>query len=119
MLLPLPIDPFIPQVLDTLRATGALVLVAEPGAGKTTRVPPAIIQSNLLGGQNKKLVMLQPRRVAARAAAARIADEQKWSLGNEVGYQIRFEKRLTDATRLRVLTEGILTRQLFADPFLE
>ncbi|HQY89810.1 MAG TPA: helicase-related protein, partial [Tepidisphaeraceae bacterium] len=124
MLLPLPIDPFIPQVLETLRASGALVLVAEPGAGKTTRVPPAIIRSNLLDSAdqnrpNQKLVMLQPRRVAARAAAARIADEQKWSLGNEVGYQIRFEKRLTDATRLRVLTEGILTRQLVADPFLE
>ena len=63
--------------------------------------------------------MLQPRRVAARATAARIADEQNWSLGDEVGYQVRFERRISAATRLRIQTEGILNRQLLADPFLE
>src|SRR5205823_14032179 len=65
------------------------------------------------------LVMLQPRRVAARAAAERIADENGWSLGREVGYHVRFDRKLTDQTRLRVVTEGILTRQLLDDPFLE
>ena len=63
--------------------------------------------------------MLQPRRVAARAAAARIADEQGWTLGAEVGYQIRLERRFSRNTRLRFVTEGVLTRQLLADPFLE
>ena len=65
------------------------------------------------------MIVLQPRRVAARAAAARIADEQGWALGEEVGYQVRFERRFSPKTRLRFLTEGILTRQLLADPFLE
>ena len=63
--------------------------------------------------------MLQPRRVAARAAANRIGEENGWEIGNEVGYQIRFEKRIGPRTRLRVLTEGVLTRQLLDDPFLE
>src|SRR2546430_10602713 len=64
----------------------------------------------------RSLVMLQPRRVAARAAAQRIADENGWALGSEVGYQVRFEKRIGPETRIRVLTEGILTRQLQDDP---
>lgn len=115
----LPIDEQIPQILDELRKHRALVLVAEPGAGKTTRVPPAIINSGMLSGAQRKLVMLQPRRIAARAAAARIADENNWTLGQEVGYQVRFEKRMTDATPLRVMTEGILTRQLLDDPSLD
>src|SRR5262249_13363257 len=63
--------------------------------------------------------VLQPRRIAARAAARRVADERGWSLGDQVGYQVRFERRYTEATRLRFVTEGILTRQLLADPFLE
>lgn len=116
---PLPIDEHLPRVIEALRAARVCVLVAEPGAGKTTRVPPAILESGLMRSPNDRLVMLQPRRIAARAAAARIASERGWSLGNEVGYHIRFEKRLTDATRLRVLTEGLFTRQIVADPFLD
>ena len=93
--------------------------MAPPGSGKTTRVPPAILQSGLLPAEHPAVIVLQPRRVAARAAAARIAEEQGWTLGDEVGYQVRFERRFTPQTRLRFLTEGILTRQLLADPFLE
>jgi ATP-dependent helicase HrpB len=115
---PLPIDEYLPQITQSLRDSGALVLVAEPGAGKTTRVPPAILRSGLLGGQHPNVVMLQPRRIATRAAAERIAAENDWSVGNEVGYQVRFENRITARTRLRIITEAILTRQLLDDPSL-
>lgn len=115
----LPIDSFLPTITSTLAARGVLVLVAEPGAGKTTRVPPAILRTGLLSKEHPQLVMLQPRRVAARAAAARIAFETGTTLGNEVGYHVRFDKKLSDQTALRVLTEGILTRQLVSDPFLD
>ncbi|CAN5703582.1 ATP-dependent helicase HrpB [soil metagenome] len=117
---PLPIDPSIPEIVAQLRAQRTLVLVAEPGAGKTTRVPPAILAAgDLLSPKHPNLVMLQPRRVAARAAAERIADENRWTLGQQVGYHVRFDRKLTRDTRLRVVTEGILTRQLLDDPFLE
>jgi ATP-dependent helicase HrpB len=116
---PLPIDADLPRIAQLLRQSRSLVIVAEPGAGKTTRVPPAILRANLLSAEHPNLVMLQPRRVAARASSNRIAEENGWKLGNEVGYHIRFEKRIGPATRLRVLTEGILTRQLLSDPFLE
>jgi ATP-dependent helicase HrpB len=118
-MVPLPIDSHLPEITSRLREARALVLVAEPGAGKTTRVPPAILRANLLSREHPNVVMLQPRRVAARAAAARIAEENGWDLGKEVGYHVRFERRISAATRLRVLTEGILTRQLLDDPFLE
>jgi len=116
---PLPIDSALPELIAAVRSARAAVLVAPPGAGKTTRVPPAILQAGLLDRQHPNLIMLQPRRVAARAAAVRIADEHHWQVGHEVGYQIRFERVMTDQTRLRVVTEGILTRQLVDDPFLE
>lgn len=116
--LSLPIDPFLPEVTRSLAANPNLVLVAEPGAGKTTRVPPAIIHAGLLSDPHPALVMLQPRRVAARAAAERIAEEQHWTCGQEVGYHVRFERRITSTTRIRVLTEAILSRQLLSDPEL-
>lgn len=116
---PLPIDSHLPRIIAALRAARALVLVAEPGAGKTTRVPPAILAAGLLDKDHPNLVMLQPRRVAARAAAARIAEENGWELGRQVGYHVRFDRRIGPHTRLRVLTEGILTRQLLDDPFLD
>ena len=115
----LPIDAVIPDVLAKLRERRALVLVAEPGAGKTTRVPPAIVKHELLARDHPNVVLLQPRRVAARAAAARIAEENGWELGREVGYQVRFERKISAATRLHVMTEGILSRQLLDDPILE
>ena len=116
---PLPIDPFLPEILDLVRDRRALVLVAPPGAGKTTRVPVALVRAGLLSADHPSLVMLQPRRVAARAAASRIAEENGWALGGRVGYQIRFEKRVGPETRIKVVTEGILNRQLVNDPFLE
>lgn len=116
---PLPIDPVIPELLDHLRRRRAVVLVAPPGAGKSTRVPPALLAPGLLLAENPAVVVLQPRRVAARAVAARIAVERGWELGNQVGYHVRFDRRVGPRTRLRVLTEGVLTRQLLADPFLD
>lgn len=113
---PLPIDEHLAEVVSVLRRGQNLVLVAEPGAGKTTRVAPAILQSGLLGDQS--IVMLQPRRVAARASAERIAEERGWRVGEEVGYQVRYERRIGPRTRLRVLTEAILSRQLLSDPEL-
>jgi ATP-dependent helicase HrpB len=118
-MLPLPIDDVLPGLLQALRTHEALVLVAPPGAGKTTRVPPAIIRENILPNDAPNLIMLQPRRVAARASAERIAAEQSWTLGNEVGYHIRFDKRYAPHTRIRVLTEAILTRMLLADASLD
>ena len=88
------------------------MLVAAPGAGKTTRVPPA------LAGDGPVLV-LQPRRAAARALARRVADEQGWTLGREVGWHVRFEPRFSRETRVLFATEGILTARLQQDPLLE
>src|SRR5207249_2649224 len=116
---PLPIDAYLPEIIARLREARAIVIVAEPGAGKTTRVPPAILEANLLSSNHPNLVMLQPRRIAARAAAARIAEERGWNIGDQVGYHVRFDRKIGPRTRLRVLTEGILTRQLVDDPFLE
>ena len=90
----LPIDSSLPADIERL-AGRSLVLVAPPGSGKTTRVPPAILRSGLLSDEYPSVIVLQPRRVAARSSAARIADEQGWTLGEEVGYQIRFERRLS------------------------
>src|SRR5258706_16263040 len=103
-MVPLPIDDSLPEIVARLRESRSLVLVAPPGAGKTTRVPPAILRANLLSAEHPNLVMLQPRRVAARTVAARIADENHWRLGNEVGYHVRFDRMLSSQTRLRVLT---------------
>lgn len=118
-MIPLPIDSHLPRLVELARASRGLVLVAEPGAGKTTRLPPALLRGGVCGADHPNIVMLQPRRVAARAAAQRIAEENGWELGREVGYHVRFDRKLGPDTRLRVLTEGILTRQLLDDPFLE
>ena len=116
---PLPIDRSLPEIVAAVRGSRAAVVVAPPGAGKTTRVPPALLAAGVLSPQHPTLVMLQPRRVAARAAAQRIAEENGWDVGGRVGYQVRFERVVGPSTRLRVVTEGILTRQLLDDPFLE
>jgi len=117
-MIPLPIDPSLPAIVEALRVHRAVVVVAPPGAGKSTRVPPALLVSGLLATEHPAVVLLQPRRVAARATAARIADEQGWTLGRQVGFQVRFERRVTAKTRLRVQTEGVLLRQLLSDPLL-
>ncbi len=108
---PLPIDEHVGAIRDALARTRAVVLVASPGAGKTTRVPPALVDAG-------PVILLQPRRVAARAVARRIAEERGWTLGREVGWQIRFEKRFSRETQLLVVTEGILTARLQQDPLL-
>src|SRR5688572_25096615 len=110
-LIPLIIDEYVADVRDALTARRAVVLSASPGAGKTTRVPPALVDAG-------PVILLQPRRVAARAVARRIAEEREWTLGREVGWQIRFEKRFTRDTRLLVVTEGILAARLQQDPLL-
>ncbi len=113
----LPIDDVLPDVLDALEASSCLVLRAPTGAGKTTRVPPALLDAGLAGA--KRVLMLEPRRVAARAAARRMAAERGSELGGEIGYQIRFERRFDDETRILVVTEGILVAMLQQDPFLD
>ena len=116
-LTPLPIDDVLPAVIDALRRSSAVVLRAPPGAGKTTRVPPAVLDAGLAG--SGKIVVLQPRRVAARATAARISVERGTRLGDEIGYQVRFESRTGERTRIEIVTEGILLRTLADNPFLE
>lgn len=107
----LPIDSFIPGIVDAVRRSRALVVTAEPGAGKTTRVPPALVADG-------SVIVLQPRRVAARAIAQRIAEERGWTIGREIGWQIRFERRFGADTRLLVATEGILTARFQQDALL-
>ncbi len=109
---PLPIDARLETVREALRTSRAAVLVAPPGSGKTTRVPPFLVPDGAV-------FLLQPRRVAARSIARRIAEEQGWTLGEEVGWQVRFEHRHGPRTRLLVATEGILTRRLQSDPLLD
>jgi ATP-dependent helicase HrpB len=108
---PLPIDAHIPAILETVRSRRALVLSAAPGAGKTTRVPPALAADG-------RVLVLQPRRIAARAIARRIAEERNWTLGREVGWHVRFERKFTAETRVLLATEGILTARLQQDPLL-
>jgi ATP-dependent helicase HrpB len=114
---PLPIDDALPNLLAALRANGAAVLRAPTGAGKTTRVPPALVESGLAG--SGLVVMLEPRRVAARAAARRMALEHGSPLGDVFGYQVRFDKKSSARTRVLVVTPGVLLRRLHDDPFLE
>ncbi len=113
----LPIDPVLPDLVAALGREGRAVLVAPPGAGKTTRVPLAMLAAGLAG--RGRIVMLEPRRLAARAAARRMAETLGEPLGHTVGYRIRGEARTGPDTRIEVVTEGILTRMLQSDPGLE
>ena len=110
-LIPLPIDPLLGDIVDRVRESRAAVITAAPGAGKTTRVPPALLSAG-------PVILLQPRRVAARAIAARIAGERGWTLGREIGWQVRYERRFSADTQLLVVTEGVLTARLQSDPLL-
>lgn len=112
-----PIAPLLPDLLASLEAHPRLVLEAPPGAGKTTQVPLALLDAPWL--QGRKIVMLEPRRVAARAAAGFMAQQLGEAVGQTVGYRIRFENKTGPATRIEVVTEGILTRMLQDDPLLE
>jgi ATP-dependent helicase HrpB len=116
-LAPLPIDAVLPEILSGLRRHSNVVLRAPTGAGKTTRLPPALLDAGL--ADDGAILVLQPRRVAARAAAARMASERNVEIGGEVGYQTRFDRRITRVTRIACITEGILLRRLLDDPFLD
>jgi ATP-dependent helicase HrpB len=112
-----PIDALLPRIRASLATHPRLVLEAPPGAGKTTQVPPALLDAAWLEG--RKIVMLEPRRVAARAAATFMARQRGEQPGETIGYRIRFENKVGAHTRIEVVTEGILTRMLQDDPMLE
>lgn len=113
----LPVDEILPAAVETLRRAPGLVVEAPPGAGKTTRLPPALLDAGVAGEGD--VLVLEPRRLAARMAARRVAEERGENLGETVGYQVRFEEVAGRDTRLRFLTEGVLTRRLLADPQLK
>ncbi|MFY3744384.1 ATP-dependent helicase HrpB [Anaeromyxobacter sp. Red801] len=113
---PLPIDPLLPEVVAALRAGPSLVIEAPPGAGKTTRVPRALHEAGLAGAG--EVVVLEPRRLAARMAARRVAEELGERPGETVGYQVRFDEVAGPRTRIRYVTEGLLTRRLLSEPAL-
>jgi ATP-dependent helicase HrpB len=113
---PLPIDPALPELTRALRAGNAAVLVAPPGAGKTTRVP--LVLAAEPWAKRKKLLVLEPRRLAARAAAARMAATLGEAVGASVGYRVRFGSKISAATRIEVVTEGVFTRLVLDDPSL-
>jgi ATP-dependent helicase HrpB len=113
-LVPLPIDEHIPALLSAIRKNQNIVIRASPGAGKTTRLPPRLLELT-----DKEVWVLEPRRVAALSASKRIAEENLWQLGKEVGYQVRFENRTSTNTRLVFLTEALLMKKLIADPDLK
>jgi ATP-dependent helicase HrpB len=113
----LPIESVLPSLIAALRTSPSAVLQAPPGAGKTTRVPLALLNEPWLDG--RRIVMLEPRRLAARAAATFMARSLREDVGQTVGYRIRFDTRVGPRTRLEVVTEGVLTRMLQDDPALE
>ncbi|SHL11549.1 ATP-dependent helicase HrpB [Bradyrhizobium lablabi] len=113
---PLPIDVVLDELAYTLAGHNAAVLVAPPGAGKTTRVPLALLDAPWLKG--KKIIMLEPRRIAARASAERMAKTLGERAGETVGYRVRFGSKISRATRIEVVTEGIFSRQILDDPEL-
>jgi ATP-dependent helicase HrpB len=113
---PLPIDAVLDQLSATLEGHNAAVLVAPPGAGKTTRVPLALLDASW--ARNKKIIVLEPRRIAARASAERMAKSLGERAGETVGYRVRFGSKISRVTRIEVVTEGIFSRQILDDPEL-
>lgn len=113
---PLPIDAVLDELSGTLERSNTAVLVAPPGAGKTTRVPLALRDAVWVG--DKKIIVLEPRRIAARASAERMAKSLGERVGDTVGYRVRFGSKVSRATRIEVVTEGIFTRQILDDPEL-
>ena len=113
---PLPIDAVLPELTATLRRHNAAVLVAPPGAGKTTRVP--LILAGEPWAEGRRILVLEPRRLAARAAAERMAKTLGEQVGDAVGVRVRFDSKVSRRTRIEVITEGVFTRQVLADPML-
>lgn len=114
---PLPIEEIVPELLGHLAERSTVVLEAPPGAGKSTVLPLRLLDAPWL--QGRKIVMLEPRRLAARAVASRMAQLLGEPVGETVGFRVRFESQVSARTRIEVVTEGILTRKLQADPALE
>lgn len=115
--MPLPIEPLLPELVQRLPAGGTLLLQAPPGAGKTTGVPLALLEA--LPKESGRILMLEPRRLAAKAAAQRLASSLGEDVGQRIGYRVRLESRVSAATRVEVLTDGLFLRQLQSDPSLE
>jgi len=113
----LPVDEVLPQLRAALASRNAAVLVAPPGAGKTTRLPPGLLEEQW--ARRGKIVLLSPRRIAARAAAARMAGERGERVGETVGYRVRLDSRVGPKTRIEIVTEGVFTRMILDDPELE
>src|SRR5690242_10130047 len=113
----LPIDEALPKLIASLREKKAAVLVAPPGAGKTTRVPLVLAEESW--AKDRKILVLEPRRIAARAAAARMAATLGEQVGETVGYRVRFGSKVSRRTRIEVVTEGVFTRLVIDDPTLE
>ena len=111
-----PVEKIIPQIKASLEANRDVVLRAPPGSGKTTCVPPALLGADFLNG--KKILMLEPRRLAARSCAAYIAHKLGESVGGTVGFQVRLERKISSRTRLEIVTEGLLAQRLLSDPEL-
>jgi ATP-dependent helicase HrpB len=111
MRIALPIDPQLSEIAATVKKSRNVILTATPGAGKTTRLPP-----ELLSSVPGKILVLEPRRMAAVAAAHRVAEERGWRVGEEVGYQVRFDSRVGPATRLRFVTDALALRMMVDDP---
>ncbi|MBI3438335.1 MAG: ATP-dependent helicase HrpB, partial [Proteobacteria bacterium] len=112
----LPVDEILPELKAALRARSEAVLVAPPGAGKTTHVPPALLDEGW--ARIGKIILLSPRRIAARAAAARMASERGERVGATIGYRVRLDSRVGPSTRIEVVTEGVFTRMILDDPEL-
>src|SRR5216683_1096208 len=114
---PLPIDAAVPDLVAALRRSATAVLVAPPGAGKTTRVP--LVLAAEPWARDRKILVLEPRRLAARAAAARMANTLGEKVGDTVGYRVRFGTKVSKRTRVEVITEGIFTGLIQDDPSLD
>src|SRR5215475_5902681 len=112
----LPIFELEAAIIEAIRTRSRLVVQAPTGSGKSTQIPQMLLNHGLLG--DGQVVILQPRRLAARLLAARVAQERQTELGREVGYQIRFENVTSRDTRIRFVTEGVLLRQMLEDPSL-
>lgn len=114
---PLPIDEALPELLEALRTHTKAVLVAPPGAGKTTRVPLALMEEDWTKGG--KILVLEPRRLAARGASARMAATLKEQVGDRIGLRVRMGSKISGKTRVEVITEGVFTRMILDDPELK
>ena len=114
---PLPIDGALPDLSAALRAGNAAVLVAPPGAGKTTRVP--LVLADEPWAKDRRILVLEPRRLAARAAAERMAQTRGERVGETVGLRVRFGSKVSRKTRIEIVTEGIFTRMILDDPMLD